>query len=155
MASLVLLKAGETKSYPLSVDEVVVGRHPECQIQVDSNMVSRKHARVLREGKRFYVEDLGSGNGTTVNGQRIAAKTQLAHDDRIKLGPILFRFEDPNASRPEFPPTPPPVPAQRPVMGVNVDEELVNMLSFEQAFSAAAQFIQVVNQMQEEVLRLV
>lgn len=123
MASLVLLKAGETKSFPLALDEIVVGRHPECQIQVDSNMVSRKHARVLREGKKFYVEDLGSGNGTTVNGQRIAARTQLTHDDRIKLGPILFRFEDPNSSRPEFPPTPPPLAPKPPAFGINVDDD--------------------------------
>jgi len=41
------------------------------------------------------------------------------------------------------------------IAGVNVDEELVNMLAFEQAFNAAAQFMQVVNQMQDEVLRLV
>ncbi len=95
MATLVLLKAGETKPYPLVTDETVLGRLPECTIQVDSNMVSRKHARLIREGTRFYVEDLGSGNGTAVNGQRIAARTLLNHDDRVKLGPILFRFEDP------------------------------------------------------------
>lgn len=104
MPNLVLLKAGESTAYPLAEAETVIGRHPECNIHVDSNMVSRKHARVIKEGSQFFVEDLGSGNGTTVNGQKIAGKTLLRHEDRVKLGPILFRFEEqPVTSRPSSP----------------------------------------------------
>src|SRR4029077_224531 len=94
MPSIVILKAGESTTHDLSRDETVIGRHPECHIQIDSNMVSRKHARVFRDGNRFLVEDLGSGNGTTVNGVRIVNATPLSHDDRVKLGPILIRFVD-------------------------------------------------------------
>jgi serine phosphatase RsbU (regulator of sigma subunit) len=94
MPSIVILKAGESTTHDLARDETVIGRHPECHIQIDSNMVSRRHARVFREGNRFLVEDLGSGNGTTVNGVRIVNPTPLTHDDRIKLGPILIRFID-------------------------------------------------------------
>ena len=102
MPSIVILKAGESSTHDLSCDETVIGRHPECQIQIDSNMVSRKHARIIRDGSRFLVEDMGSGNGTTVNGVKIASATPLAHDDRVKLGPILIRFVDqaPSSSRP-------------------------------------------------------
>lgn len=94
MASILILKAGESSTHDLYKDETIVGRHPECDVQIDSNMVSRKHARIVRDGAQYFVEDLGSGNGTTVNGQRIAARTALKHDDRIKLGPILMRFVD-------------------------------------------------------------
>lgn len=94
MPSIVILKAGETAEHPLSKDETTLGRHPECDVQIDSNMVSRKHARIVREAGKYFVEDLGSGNGTTVNGQRIAARHPLTHDDRVKLGPILVRFVD-------------------------------------------------------------
>jgi serine phosphatase RsbU (regulator of sigma subunit) len=94
MPSIVILKAGESSTHDLTRDETVIGRHPECQIQIDSNMVSRKHARIFREGGRFLVEDMGSGNGTTVNGVRIVNATPLAHDDRVKLGPILLRYVD-------------------------------------------------------------
>ncbi|MGE5194953.1 MAG: SpoIIE family protein phosphatase [Deltaproteobacteria bacterium] len=94
MPSIVILKAGETTTHDLARDETVIGRHPECHIQIDSNMVSRRHARVFRDGNRFLVEDLGSGNGTTVNGVRIVNPTPLTHDDRVKLGPILIRFID-------------------------------------------------------------
>jgi phosphoserine phosphatase RsbU/P len=94
MPSLIILKSGESSTHDLTVDETTLGRHPECTIQIDSNMVSRKHARVLRQDGKFVIEDLGSGNGTTVNGQRITAPTPLNHDDRIKLGPILVRYID-------------------------------------------------------------
>lgn len=93
MATLVMLQAGQAVSYSLSGEENVIGRHPDCQIQLDSNMVSRRHAQVVGEGNQFFVEDLGSGNGTFVNGKKIEGRTVLAHEDRLKVGPILFRFE--------------------------------------------------------------
>tara|TARA_R110002111_G_scaffold168038_1_gene233823 strand:- start:89986 stop:91668 length:1683 start_codon:yes stop_codon:yes gene_type:complete len=93
MATLVMLQAGQAVSYSLSSEETVIGRHPDCQVQLDSNMVSRRHAQVVGEGQKFYVEDLGSGNGTFLNGKKIEGRTLLAHEDRLKVGPILFRFE--------------------------------------------------------------
>ncbi|HUG93750.1 MAG TPA: SpoIIE family protein phosphatase [Planctomycetaceae bacterium] len=93
MPTLVLLQGGEAVPHELVNDETVIGRLPDCTIQLQSNMVSRRHARVVREGDRVFVEDMGSGNGTYVNGQRIEGRVELDHDDRIKLGPILLRFE--------------------------------------------------------------
>jgi phosphoserine phosphatase RsbU/P len=93
MAKLVLLQGGEATPFSLTGRESTIGRHPECEIQLHSNMVSRKHARLLRDGGGYVIEDLGSGNGTYVNGQRIEDRTPLAHLDRIKLGPVLLRFE--------------------------------------------------------------
>src|SRR5579864_4057915 len=58
MPSIVILKSGESSTHDLSRDETVIGRHPECTIQIDSNMVSRKHARIVRDGARFLVEDM-------------------------------------------------------------------------------------------------
>ena len=100
MAMLVLLQGGEAKTFVLEGEETVLGRHPECAVHLESNMVSRKHARVIREGMRHYLEDLGSGNGTTVNGQAVTSKTLLNHEDRIKMGPMLLRFEDASAVSP-------------------------------------------------------
>lgn len=100
MAKLVLLQGGDTRTYELTGDEAVLGRHPECAVQLESNMVSRRHARVFKKGERFYIEDLGSGNGTVVNGERIEGALPLSHEDRIKLGPIQFRFEEAVASMP-------------------------------------------------------
>ena len=93
MAQLVLLQEGEATTFDLTAPETVIGRHPECHFQINSNMVSRKHARVLKDGDTFRVEDMGSGNGTYVNGKKVETPTVLNHEDRIKLGPILLRFE--------------------------------------------------------------
>ncbi len=93
MARLVLLQGGEVVPHDLVDEATVLGRHPDCEIQLQSNMVSRRHARLVRDGKQFRVEDLGSGNGTFVNGQRIDQPMVLKHEDRIKVGPLLLRFE--------------------------------------------------------------
>jgi sigma-B regulation protein RsbU (phosphoserine phosphatase) len=93
MASLILLVQGQAKTYQLKPGDNFLGRLPECDIQIDSNMVSRKHARVYPQDGQFYIEDLNSGNGSFVNGQRITAPTLLKTNDRIKFGPILFRYE--------------------------------------------------------------
>jgi serine phosphatase RsbU (regulator of sigma subunit)/pSer/pThr/pTyr-binding forkhead associated (FHA) protein len=94
MAKLVLLQGGEATAYALNDLPVQVGRHPDCEIQLDSNMVSRFHARVSADGDLFQIEDLGSGNGTFVNGKRIEGALVLKNGDRIKLGPLLLRFEE-------------------------------------------------------------
>lgn len=93
MAVLVLLQRGQAVPYPLDGDEILIGRHPDCGVQLESNAVSRRHARVFIKDGRYLIEDLGSGNGTSVNGQTIASATPLEAQDRIKLGPVLMRFE--------------------------------------------------------------
>ena len=102
MSKLVMLQGGQATPYDLKSDEFVLGRLPECDIQLQSNMVSRKHARVVRRGTEYLLEDLGSGNGSFVNGKRITEPTVLRHDDRIKLGPVLLRFESDDASPSEL-----------------------------------------------------
>ncbi|MCA9076824.1 MAG: SpoIIE family protein phosphatase [Planctomycetaceae bacterium] len=93
MAKLILLQGGAATPFDLNNSETTLGRLPECTIQVQSNMVSRKHARILQQDDRYVLEDLGSGNGSFVNGKQINEPTPLKHDDRVKIGPILFRFE--------------------------------------------------------------
>jgi sigma-B regulation protein RsbU (phosphoserine phosphatase) len=99
MPTLVLMQAGVATPYPITGHEAVIGRHPDCDIQLDSNMVSRRHARVFIEAGRLFVEDLGSGNGTYVNGGRVIGPTLLKHGDRLKVGPVLLQFEDEATAR--------------------------------------------------------
>ena len=93
MPKLILLQEGQTIPFELTVDETVIGRHPECTFQINSNMVSRKHAKVVKTADGYAIEDMGSGNGTFVNSKKIEGQTSLANEDRIKLGPMLLRFE--------------------------------------------------------------
>ena len=98
MAKLIVLQGGQATAHPLTEEDTIIGRHPACGLQLHSNTVSRRHAHVFREEDGYYIEDLGSGNGTFVNGKQIEMKTKLKHEDRLKLGPMLLRFESEEAA---------------------------------------------------------
>ncbi len=101
MARLVLLQEGKATPFPLNGEKQTLGRHPGCDIHLESNMISRQHAAVSKDNDKFCIEDLGSGNGTFLNGKKLDAKAPLQHNDRVKLGPVLLRFEGDNPSAAE------------------------------------------------------
>ena len=75
---------GET--YPLG-DEITVGRGGGCGIVLpDDGFVSTVHARVFRRGDEVFVEDLGSRNGSFLNGDRVTVPTRLRRGDRVQFG---------------------------------------------------------------------
>ena len=96
MARIVLLKDGQSFPYDLNTFPARMGRHPDCNVQVDSNMVSRFHAQIVQVDGTLMLEDLASGNGTFLNGKQLEKHQPhaLHPNDRVKLGPIKFRFED-------------------------------------------------------------
>jgi len=74
-------------------DEIItIGRLPECAIALDDPNVSRRHAQVRREGPYVVVVDLGSTNGTKVNGSTVREQ-RLAAGDSITIGMTTLRFE--------------------------------------------------------------
>ena len=110
MPQLILLLDGQATTVELTGDETLLGRDPKCTLEIKSGMVSRRHARVFKNADEFLVEDMGSGNGTFVNGSKIDGPKSIKHGDRIKLGPVLLRFENttgigqpPVATRPSPP----------------------------------------------------
>lgn len=80
--------------YRLDRDAAVMGRHPDCDIVLDQGAVSRQHARVTAANNEFYVEDLGSRNGTLVNGQAVSGRRRLYDNDQVKICDLLFSFHD-------------------------------------------------------------
>lgn len=69
-----------------------VGRHPTNQLRVDEDSISRFHARIVRSGDEYVVEDMGSRNGTFVAGKRVT-RAKLDHDCWLQFGPrVSFRF---------------------------------------------------------------
>lgn len=68
-----------------------IGRLPDCDLHLDDSTVSREHAAVVRRGDRWWVLDLGSTNGTRVNG-RTAGEHALADGDVIELGDVEVSF---------------------------------------------------------------
>lgn len=71
-----------------------IGRAASNGLAVDDAFISHMHARILRRGAFFYVEDLGSTNGTFVNDQRITGDAQLRVHDKLRLGETLLRYEE-------------------------------------------------------------
>src|SRR6476620_6361575 len=105
MASLVFL-AGPIagRRYKLGEGEYVIGRRSDCQIFVPDMRVSRQHARLWKDGEGWTLEDLGSNNGTYVNGVRVQGSTQLKHDDEITIANNRIRVESRAATpAPKFP----------------------------------------------------
>ena len=75
--------------YPLG-DEITVGRGGGCGIVLtEDQFVSTVHARVVRRGDDVFVEDLGSRNGTFVNGEKVTATTKLRRGDRVQFGQTI------------------------------------------------------------------
>jgi hypothetical protein len=91
-ASLVLVQGGQPiRSWPLAAPELTIGRAEQSDIPLADPGVSRNHARVVREGDDFIVEDLRSTNGTEVNGQPIRRR-RLANGDLLKLASSTLQF---------------------------------------------------------------
>jgi Protein of unknown function (DUF3662)/FHA domain len=77
----------------LGDDPVVIGRLPDCTIALSDSQASRHHAEVRRSEKGYEVVDLGSLNGTTVNGVKVQQHT-LADGDVISVGETAIRYEE-------------------------------------------------------------
>jgi Protein of unknown function (DUF3662)/FHA domain len=91
-ASLVLVQGGQPiRTWPLATAEISIGRAEQSDIPLSDPGVSRNHARVVREGDDFIVEDLRSTNGTEVNGQPIRRR-RLANGDMLKLASSTLQF---------------------------------------------------------------
>ncbi len=101
MPSLVFL-AGPIagRRYKLADGEYVIGRRSDCQIFVPDMRVSRQHARLWKEGDGWTLEDLGSNNGTFVNGVKVQQGTILRHDDEIMIANNRIRVEARDAPEP-------------------------------------------------------
>jgi pSer/pThr/pTyr-binding forkhead associated (FHA) protein/uncharacterized protein YraI len=78
------------KGFPISGNVVTFGRDPENDISWDDSQVSRRHARIMRRGSELILVDLGSTNGTLVNGKPIAGEHVLQPADIISIGSSIF-----------------------------------------------------------------
>jgi pSer/pThr/pTyr-binding forkhead associated (FHA) protein len=80
---------GRTYDLP---EEVTVGRAPGCGVRVDDAYTSSIHARVYRRDGTIWVEDLGSTNGTWLNGERLTAPMKVGRGDLVQVGGTVFEL---------------------------------------------------------------
>jgi serine phosphatase RsbU (regulator of sigma subunit) len=79
--------------FPLDGESTTIGRQPDVGVFLESLAVSRQHARVLHQNGSYYLEDLGSSNGTYINGKRINGRVPLAARDTVHIGPYVFTLQ--------------------------------------------------------------
>ncbi len=81
-----------TGEYNILVEpETIIGRHEACDIIIPRSTVSRSHAKITREDNRYFVQDLGSSNGTFLNFEKIE-RAELRNRDRLAFGDVEFTF---------------------------------------------------------------
>jgi pSer/pThr/pTyr-binding forkhead associated (FHA) protein len=92
---LVVVQGGRSSASAVKIGGGVttVGRQEDCQFRIASSMVSRKHCQIVENQGRLIIKDLGSSNGTLVNGKKVVDQQVLAPGDKITIGPVSFRVE--------------------------------------------------------------
>jgi pSer/pThr/pTyr-binding forkhead associated (FHA) protein len=92
-AALVIRSGGGRtgESFPLDTGRLAVGRRPESDIFLDDVTVSRDHAVIVRRGSDYYLDDLGSLNGTYVNRQRVDSR-RLEDGDEVQIGKYKLSY---------------------------------------------------------------
>lgn len=97
-ASLVISGPGERRTYTLG-PRAVIGRAPDADVTIDNQDISRQHVTITWTGEAYVIEDLGSKNGTLLNGERLAGTRRMADGDEIVLPGVILRFELVDATR--------------------------------------------------------
>lgn len=90
--SRLLVTAGPLSgtSIPLNRNQILLGRDQACTLVLDDEYASSRHARVFPSGDNWVLEDLGSTNGTFMDGQRVTAPQQLAVGSQIRIGQTVI-----------------------------------------------------------------
>jgi hypothetical protein len=91
---LVITQGSQTgQSAALADGPVLIGRGADASLNLDDDYVSTRHARVVSNADGVYLEDLGSTNGSYVNGARITAPTTITLSDTLRIGRTVMRLE--------------------------------------------------------------
>lgn len=90
-AYIVMVGAGTEKKFLLSGSNVKIGRSSDNHIVIPDPNASRRHAEIVNEGTRYFLKDLGSTNGTYVNGSKVKER-DLKDGDKIAIGATKFYF---------------------------------------------------------------
>jgi hypothetical protein len=90
-----LLVQGSGDARPRTVRlaaSMTIGRAPECELRIDDTYASQQHARLFAKNDSWFVEDLGSTNGTFVNDQKLAAPAMLQPGDKVRVGQTVMEL---------------------------------------------------------------
>ena len=91
------------QEHTLEVNPTRIGRGVENEIVIVSKLSSREHAVIRREGRRSFIADMDSTNGTFLNGERVQGSIPLRDGDQLIIGGLKFTFHDPEMTSRETP----------------------------------------------------
>jgi pSer/pThr/pTyr-binding forkhead associated (FHA) protein len=125
---------GRSASTTLKLTDNVtsLGRHDDCVIRIKSAQVSRRHCELFEVGDQLMLRDLGSSNGTFVNGKRVSGEYALKHGDELTVGAVTLRVA--KLGQPVSPL--PASPASKPKAG---DTAVLDALEFDSPADAEAE----------------
>jgi hypothetical protein len=89
---------GSGQLLPIAPGTLVLGRSSSADLRLPHASISRRHARLQRRGERFFLEDLGSQNGTYVDEERLSAEREVLLGQRIHIGPAVLRLRRPGVA---------------------------------------------------------
>jgi pSer/pThr/pTyr-binding forkhead associated (FHA) protein len=107
-----LISKGGGPNIVLDKPIILIGRHPECDVQIHSRKISRRHCCVAQVGDSLVVRDLGSTNGVRINGARVVEGT-LQVTDELTIGNQPYRLTWEESEVPQPPPEKAPRPKER------------------------------------------
>jgi predicted component of type VI protein secretion system len=125
-----------TNTLKLADGVTTIGRLDECQLRIKSSQVSRKHCELFEKKGLLLVKDLGSSNGTLVNGKRIKGQRVLEPGDELTIGPVHLRVAKVGAAAPGKPASKPGDTAVTPT-AIAVDESEGFTIDFDEPTPAA------------------
>jgi predicted component of type VI protein secretion system len=114
---------GNTPVVLIGAGVTTVGRQDDCQFRIASSQVSRKHCQLYESQGQLVIKDLGSSNGTIVNGKKVSDQQILAPGDELRIGPVKFRIEKLDGPRVAGPPADTAIPEAVAVVGDAVPVE--------------------------------
>jgi hypothetical protein len=88
---------GAGQLLPIAPGTLVLGRSSSADLRLPHASISRRHARLQRRGDRFFLEDLGSQNGTYLDEERLSSEREVLLGQRIHIGPAVLRLRRPGA----------------------------------------------------------
>jgi len=93
-----------SKEFELADAEIVVGRDDSADLTIPAQAISRRHAKLTRKGDAYEIEDLGSSNGTFINGEKLTGVRRLKNGDQVRFGQITtLTYEAPAAEKADTP----------------------------------------------------
>jgi predicted component of type VI protein secretion system len=107
--SLVVLASGQQQGKVLTITlpQFLIGRDPQCHLRPASALISKRHCALIQRDGKAYIRDFDSTNGTFLNEQPVKGEVELHHDDKLKVGPLVFAVKL-EAGAPAPGATPPP-----------------------------------------------